>query len=235
MKKTVLIGVMPLYDYQKKSLWMLPAYMDMLSSFGAIPVMFPLTDDKAALLQLCSLCGGFLFTGGQDVNPAVYGEKVKPQCGEICDMRDSMERIVLDIAMKEDKSVLGICRGIQFINAALGGDLYQDLPTEHPTGVEHHMSPPYERAVHKVTIEERSPLYRIVGKREIGVNSYHHQAVKKVAPTLKVAATSEDGVCEGVYMENKKFFLAVQWHPEFSYLTDDNSKKIVKAFVDSLG
>ena len=183
------------------------------------------------LPQLVSLCDGLLFTGGQDVSPALYGETPKPTCGEICPARDRMEQVLLHLALERDLPVLGICRGIQFLNAVLGGTLYQDLPTEHPSQTQHHMTPPYDRAVHTVTIQPGTPLAELLGTEHIGVNSYHHQAVKTLAPCLTEMAWSEDGLIEAVCLPEKRFVWAVQWHPEFAFRVDEHSRKIFGAFV----
>ena len=231
MQKPI-IGVMPLWDDEKESIWMLPGYFDGIIRAGGTPIMLPFLSDERELHHLMRLCDGFLFTGGHDVSPELYGEK---PIENICSykMRDDMEGIVLEKAIETDKPVLGICRGIQFINAALGGTLYQDLPTQFPSGTEHHQKPPYDISVHSVDIVKDSPLFRCLKTEQIRVNSYHHQAVKDVAPGLKVMATSEDGLVEGLYKPEQRFLWAIQWHPEFSYLKDENSRKICKAFVDS--
>lgn len=226
-----LIGVMPLWDEGKKSIWMLPGYLEGIQEAGGTPVIFPLTEDREELEQLCSLCNGFLITGGQDVDPAIYGETPIPQMGEICTVLDQMERQVLEYAIKEDKAVLGICRGIQYLNAMLGGSLYQDLNVQHPSKTEHHMEPPYDRVIHQVQIIDGSPLHQLLQVTELGVNSYHHQAVKTLAPSLTVMAESEDGLVEAVYMPKKTYVWAVQWHPELSYQTDKYSRKIFESFV----
>lgn len=140
MKKPI-IGVTPLFDRERDSYWMLPGYLEGLEQAGAIPIVLPLPEDLDDLPQLVSLCDGLLFTGGQDVSPALYGETPKPTCGEICPARDRMEQALLHLALERDLPVLGICRGIQFLNAVLGGTLYQDLPTEHPSQTQHHMTP----------------------------------------------------------------------------------------------
>lgn len=230
MKKTI-IGVAPLYDSEKDSIWMLPGYMNAIEEAGAVPVILPLSENRDTVLAAARICSGLLFTGGQDVSPSVYGEEVSDKCGETCAARDGEEKILLDYALNEDIPVLGICRGIQFINAFLGGTLWQDLDAFAPSQVEHHMSAPYDRSVHTVSIAEDSPLYELLGRKEIGVNSYHHQAVKKVAECLKISAAAPDGIVEGVYLPGKRFFQAVQWHPEFFYKKDENSRKIFKAFV----
>lgn len=229
-----IIGVSPLYDSQKDSLWLVPGYIKMLEEAGAVPLILPLTDSQRELDCLFNLCGGFLLTGGQDVSPSLYGEERSPLCGEVSFERDVMDSYILKRAVNEDKPIFGICRGIQLMNAALGGTLYQDLPTERPSAVEHHMSPPYDRAAHSVNILSDSALRGVLGKEKIGVNSYHHQAVKTLAPVLRAAAVSEDGIIEAVEMPSARFFMGVQWHPEFSYKTDENSRKIVRAFVESV-
>ena len=193
MKKPI-IGVTPLFDRERDSYWMLPGYLEGLEQAGAIPIVLHLPEDLDDLPQLVSLCDGLLFTGGQDVSPALYGETPKPTCGEICPARDRMEQALLHLALERDLPVLGICRGIQFLNAVLGGTLYQDLPTEHPSQTQHHMTPPYDRAVHTVTIQPGTPLAELLGTEHIGVNSYHHQAVKTLAPCLTEMAWSEDGL-----------------------------------------
>lgn len=226
-----MIGILPLTDMEKDSYWMLPGYMKGIEEAGGIPVMLPLTEDETILERLAESFDGFLFTGGQDVSPELYGEEVLPECGECSPERDAMERILLEKILMSGKPLLGICRGIQLLNAALGGTLYQDLPAQHPGEINHHMTPPYDRAVHKVTLSPSAPLYEILGTGEIAVNSYHHQAVKELAKALEVSAVSEDGLVEGVYMPDKKFVMAVQWHPEFSYLKDENARKIFEAFV----
>lgn len=226
MKKPI-IGVTPLWDEEKDSYWMLPGYLEGLEEAGAIPIILPLRKDALAIAQLVSLCDGFLFTGGQDVSPQMYGEELKPTCGELCPARDTLERELLDRALEQDKPVLGICRGIQFLNAALGGTLYQDLPTEHPSNI----VPSHDRAVHMVRLLPDTPLASLLHRTELGVNSYHHQAIKTLAPGLAEMARSEDDLIEAVYLPDKTFVWAVQWHPEMSLRADEDSRKIFSAFV----
>ena len=222
---------MPLWDDEKDSLWMLPGYLEGLQEAGATPVILSLTEDREEIEHLVDICDGILLTGGHDVDPSVYGEEALNGTVLCCKARDNLERIVLEDAMQKDKPILGICRGIQLINALLGGTLYQDLPTQHPSDIDHHQTPPYDVPVHDVFIKKDSPLYDCLGSDRISVNSYHHQAVKDVAPCLEVMAESEDGIVEALYKPFYRFLWAVQWHPEFSYKKDDNSRKIFKAFV----
>lgn len=227
------IGVIPLWDDERESLWMLPGYFDGIRAAGGLPFMLPLTTVKEELVQLFELCDGLLLTGGHDVSPQLYGEEPIEKLGECCKSRDEMELQLLKLALAQDKPVLGICRGIQFINAAMGGSLYQDLPSQRPSSTEHHMEPPYDRACHKVIIKENSQLFDLLGVKELGVNSYHHQAVKVLAPGLEVMAEAEDGLIEAIRAVDKRYVWAVQWHPEFSYKTDINSLKILQSFVDA--
>lgn len=230
-----MIGVVPLYDETKESYWMLPGYMKGIEEAGGIPFMLPLTTDKEMILTLADTFDGFLFTGGQDVNPNLYGEQVEPVCGRPCEERDLMEAILFERAVALDKPIFGICRGIQLFNVLLGGTLYQDLPSQLQSEklITHKQNPPYDQPVHMVTIEKDSPLFTILKEESITVNSYHHQGIKRLAEPLVCAATAEDGLIEAVTMPGKRFVLAVQWHPEFIFHKEEKNLKLFKAFVKS--
>lgn len=228
------VGVMPLWDAERESLWMLPGYLDGLGQAGATAVIFPFSRDEEELSRLTGLCDGLLFTGGQDVSPELYGERAPEGAVSCCEKRDAMETIVLKLALAADKPCLGICRGIQFINAALGGTLYQDLPAQHPSEVTHRQRPPYDVPAHEVRVKRGSPLWDCLGTETLMVNSYHHQAVKTLAPGLEAMAVSPDGLVEAVCLPGRKFLWAVQWHPEFSYFSDPNSAAIFRAFVRAM-
>jgi len=182
-EKTIMkpvIGLVPLVDTQRDSYWMLPGYMKGIQTAGGLPVMLPLEAAPEDLSDLSRHLDGFLFTGGQDVSPDMYHEEMQPFCGETCPERDRLERLLFAQTLKEHKPVLGICRGIQLINVLMGGTLYQDLPRQHPSCIEHHGQPPYDRPVHSIHIEKGTPLYRLCGD-EMHVNSYHHQAIRTLA------------------------------------------------------
>ena len=230
-----IVGVMPLWDDEKDSIWMLPGYMDGLHQAGGIPIIFPFTEDEQEIDRLVHMCDGFLFTGGQDVSPELYQEAPLEGLVTTCAKRDMMERIVLEKALKADKPILGICRGIQFINAALGGTLYQDIPSQHPSETEHRQKAPYDIPVHNVMIVKDTPLHKCLNVDDLPVNSYHHQAVKKLAPGLKPMAVSPDGLIEAAFMEDKTYLWAVQWHPEFSFRTDEYSRMIFESFIKAMG
>ena len=225
------IGIVPLVDQEKESLWMLPGYMEGIMEAGGIPVILPLTSDADVIAQLLGTIQGVLLTGGHDIDPSLYGEERRPECGESCKERDEMETELLKQALEKNIPILGICRGIQFLNVHLGGTLYQDLVKQRPSTVEHHQKPPYDIPIHDVEILEDGSLYRVLNTKKLSVNSYHHQAIKRKADTLKSMVVSEDGIVEAVEMTDKKFVWAVQWHPEFSHKTDANSRKIFEEFV----
>ncbi|MFI3277840.1 MAG: gamma-glutamyl-gamma-aminobutyrate hydrolase family protein [Rikenellaceae bacterium] len=228
-----IVGVVPLWDDERSSIWMLPAYLDLITEAGGVPIIFPLKAQGAELEQLCRLCSGFLLTGGHDVDPAIYNQRASDKCGATSRERDTLERAIFNYALEHDAPVLGICRGIQLINALLVGTLYQDLPSEHISDICHQMSPPYDSVAHRVRVVAQTPLSSIVPSLELGVNSYHHQAVKELAPSLQPMALSEDGLVEAVYMPSRRFVQAYQWHPEFNFRVESSSLEITKRFIEA--
>ncbi len=227
-------GVMPLWDDEKDSIWMLPGYVDGVRMAGGLPIIFPFTEDEQELDQLVRMCDGFIFSGGQDVSPELYHEMPLEGLVTTCEKRDIMEKIVLEKALKTDKPILGICRGMQFINVVLGGTLYQDIPSQLASETEHHQQAPYDIPVHDVTIIKDSPLHKCLKVDRLPVNSCHHQAVRELAPGLEPMAVSPDGLMEAAFMKDKTYLWAVQWHPEFSYRTDKYSRMIFDSFVKAM-
>ncbi|MDR1811900.1 MAG: gamma-glutamyl-gamma-aminobutyrate hydrolase family protein [Candidatus Fibromonas sp.] len=229
--KRPLIGVTPIWDEKKDSIWMLPGYMRGLEEAGAVPVILPLTVSEAVLKQTADVCDGFLFTGGHDVNPKLYGKEKTELCGETCEIRDRMEAYIFrEAVLNQNKPALGICRGIQLLNVLLGGTLHQDVPAELSGEIKHSQSPPYNVPAHSVRLVSGSPLCKLIERERIEVNSSHHQGIKELAGELEVMAIAEDGLVEAVYMPARPYVWAVQWHPELS-LEDEISKKIFASFV----
>ena len=229
--KRPIIGVIPLWDEKKDSIWMIPGYMQGLEEAGAVPVILPLTVSENVLKQTADKFDGFLFTGGHDVNPALYKQEKSERCGASCDERDRMEEYIFrEAVLNQNKPALGICRGIQFFNVLLGGSLYQDIPTELPSAITHVKGPPYDVPAHTVRILPKNPLYELIGKEQIEVNSYHHQGINRIAEGLEIMALADDGLAEAVYMPDRNYVWAVQWHPELSP-KDEFSKKIFASFV----
>jgi putative glutamine amidotransferase len=226
-----LIGLTPLVDIERESYWMLPGYMELLEEAGAVPVMLPITDEPASIRRIAEKMDGILITGGHDVALWVYGALPEADNVKPCPERDRMELILIREALKADKPIFGICRGLQILNTALGGTLWQDLPTQHPSSIKHVQEEDYDTPSHAVSLPEGSFLKDLLGQNEIRVNSFHHQAIKDLAPALKASAYSPDGLIEAVEMPGKRFVKAVQWHPEFAFRKDMNCRKIAAQFV----
>lgn len=232
--KQPLIGLLPMVDYENQRIWVRPGYMQSVSREGGLPVMLPLTEDPTTLVQLSELCDGFVLTGGADLDPSLYGQEALPACYPPCKELDRMELKLLELALKADKPVLGICRGMQLINVALGGTLYQDLPTQHPSEIRHTMEPPFGRPVHRVTLLDGAPIQKVMGCGTLDVNSDHHQAVLELAPELSAMAWAEDGVVEAIYQPRKRFVWGVQWHPEAFPETAEHRRKLFAAFLEAV-
>lgn len=232
MKKP-LIGVTPLYDDAKESIWMLPGYMDVLLSCGALPLILPFDSAQADVAQLVALCDGFLFTGGQDVAPSLYGEQTLPACGALHPGRDALEQVLYAQAFAADKPIFGICRGLQFLNVMQGGTLYQDLDTQMQGAVSHRMQPPYDAPWHQVQLIAGTPLHALLGSAQISVNSCHHQGIRRLGKGLVPMAQAPDALVEAFYCPGKRFVQAVQWHPEFAWRTDTRQRQMIEAFVQA--
>ena len=207
-------------------------YVRAIEAAGGAPVLLPPLGGES-LRAAAAVCDGFLFTGGVDVHPALYGQEVLPACGEISAVRDEMELALMQLSIEDGRPVLGICRGIQLLNIGLGGTLWQDLPSQTGTALCHSQEPPYEKPSHTVRIAPDSPLAALIGKTEIAVNSTHHQAVRTLAPSLRAAAASPDGVIEALWRPESRFFLAVQWHPEYLYPADRGAAALFSALVSA--
>ena len=208
-------------------------YIYSIERSGGCPVLIPRCEELSSLAPLLESLDGLLLTGGQDIGPGNYGAFTKSYCGIVSPMRDKQELALTQFALSRDLPLLGICRGMQLLNVALGGTLYQDLEVEG--GFEcHSCGRRYPRNVawHSVTIEDRSRLKDIFGSELLQVNSYHHQAVRTPGTGVRVTAYSSDGVPEAIEVENHRFMIAVQWHPEMMYDSAEH-QKLVAAFVEA--
>ena len=202
-------------------------YMESLARAGAGMRWVELNDPEQAV-QDALTCDGLLLPGGGDMDPKFYGQERIPACGEPNLLRDAAEPLLLRAFLAADKPVLGICRGIQVMNAVLGGDLYQDIkPFEHLPHNDHWAK------VHTVTVRRGTLLSRILGQDTVLVNSQHHQAVDRVAPGFTLAALSEDGIVEAIEKPDARFCLGVQWHPEWLSDADPAMQGLFDAFVNA--
>ena len=229
MERNPIIGVTPLWDAERKSIWMLPDYLDGIRAAGGIPVVLPLEMKEEDAVRIVETCDGFLFTGGQDVTPELYGAEDTLSIASSPE-RDKVETILLSKALQYDKVILGICRGLQFINVYLGGTLWQDLPSQHPSEIVHRQSKPYHAPTHKVMLN--GELRTLLGKDTIEVNTLHHQAIKDLGDNLTPMAIAPDGIIEAARMEDKRFVWGIQWHPEYMFKTDPNSMSIFSYFIN---
>lgn len=202
-------------------------YIESLARAGAGMRWVELNDPEQAV-QDALTCDGLLLPGGGDMDPKFYGQARIPACGEPNLLRDAAEPLLLRAFLAADKPVLGICRGIQVMNAVLGGDLYQDIkPFEHLPHNDHWAK------VHTVTVRRGTRLSRILGQDTVLVNSQHHQAVDRVAPGFTLAALSEDGIVEAIEKPDAGFCLGVQWHPEWLSDADPAMQGLFDAFVNA--
>ena len=202
-------------------------YLNSVWEAGGVGVLLAYTDDPEKLAEYAQVFDGFLFAGGDDMDPARYGESVMFDNVEIDSDRDAFELGLYACVKATNKPILGICRDIQVLNVAEGGTLYQ-----HIDG--HRQTPTPGTVTEQVTkVVKGSMLESLVGKQEILDNSFHHQNVKNLAPTLAIDAISADGYIEAAHMPGHKFFLAVQWHPEIYRTTSEGMRKVFSAFVDA--
>jgi putative glutamine amidotransferase len=209
-------------------------YPAALAASGALPVVMPLGLPDDALADLFHRLDGLCLAGGVDVDPAHYGEVRHPALGKIDALRDATELKLARWALAADLPLFGVCRGIQLLNVAAGGSLYQDLAAQAPTSRKHDYTTaesPWERPVHAVCVAEGSRLAGILETGEVMTNSFHHQAVKDVAGEFVPVAWASDGVVEGIEASGHRFAMGVQWHPEGMFTTDPLARKLFAAFV----
>jgi putative glutamine amidotransferase len=193
------------------------SYLRAVEAGGGIPLLIHLSEDPAVLDALYARCDALLFHGGGDVDPARYGAAMIAACGTPDPLRDQVELALAQRALADGMPLLGICRGIQLLNVAMGGTLYQDIPSELPGTLDHYASRNAEGRMlmpHSITIEHESWLAEQLGTTEIPVNTFHHQALRDVAPGLRVVAYAPDGVIEAVEGTGDSFVAGVQSHPE---------------------
>ena len=207
-------------------------YLQAIENSGGIPLMLPLITKKGELRQILSSLDGLLITGsGSDLAPELYGERQRYKFRRMAKERSSLELELTKLAYKANIPVLGICGGMQSMNVALGGTLFQDIASQLTTTVPH--QPPFSatKPAHKVSISPKSLLNRITKQSSMAVNSSHHQSIKKVAPPLTQTATAPDGVIEAIESPSLSFFLGVQWHPEFMYSRYPLQNRLFQALI----
>lgn len=208
---------------------------------GAAPILIPLLDDEPeALRDVYEVCDGLLIPGGVDIDPARFGEAPHPHLGRIDPARDRVELQLTQWAIEDRKPLLGLCRGLQIINVAMGGTLWQDLGAQRPDGIKHDYFPTFgfdrDHLAHEVTLTSGSRLRQLMELDRIPVNSMHHQGIRTLAPTLVAAAVAPDGLIEAAEGPDREHFLmGVQWHPEVFEITDPHTRHVFHEFVREAG
>lgn len=209
-------------NFSDGNLSLAPGYYDSILKAGGIPFIIPPFDDGNILINLLDNIDGLLLTGGGDINPLFLKEEPVKELHSINPRRDRQELLLARLAANRQIPVLGICRGIQVLNAALGGSLYQDIYSQAEGKlIKHSQDLDRAYASHTVRIEEDSLLAKIMGQTTLPVNSFHHQAVKEPAPGFRVSARATDGIIEAIESKEYKSMLGVQWHPECFILNGD--------------
>jgi putative glutamine amidotransferase len=217
------------------------AYVRVLVAAGAVPWLLPLlAGDETTLRLMYEQLDAVFLTGGVDVDPSAYGEDRHELCDRSDPPRDWTEIRLVRWALADGKPVLGVCRGIQLINVACGGSLYQHLPDQWPDAVKHDCFPAATQftrdyLAHSVRVDPSSRLARVLGTEDVQVNSMHHQGIKKLADGLRPSAHAPDGLIEGVEGCNGQYLLAVQWHPEELAEAHPPMRRLFSDFVAAAG
>jgi len=206
-------------------------YVDAVVRAGGVPLIIPFTTNKEVIISQAQLIDGLILSGGHDINPYNYGQEPSQKIGEIFPERDIYEMILLEESKKRDIPILGICRGFQLINVAAGGTLYQDLSLIPGNILKHNQVSNPTLKTHKIEIKKNSFISSIFGK-ETMVNSFHHQAIDKVANDFIVVARASDGVVEAIEHKTYKFLVAVQWHPEMLAVNCEKARVLFSKFVE---
>ncbi|WP_075619405.1 gamma-glutamyl-gamma-aminobutyrate hydrolase family protein [Paenisporosarcina indica] len=200
---------------------------------GGLPVALPNLLDISDIDEIVQSIDGLYLTGGYDIDPTLFGEEPHPKLGNIVPSRDAFELMLIRKFLELDKPILGVCRGCQILNIAVGGDMYQDTGSQVDHDIlQHRQLAPKTHGSHFVDVPKGTLLHQITGSERFKINSRHHQSNRYVPTPFRVSGTASDGVIEAIESEAHSFVLAVQWHPE-SMATggDAPSLKIFEAFV----
>lgn len=224
------IGITCKHEADEGRLLLSEDYCRAIEAAGGIPLILPPQAAPAAVARCAALIDGLLLSGGPDLDPAYFHEEPRGT-GVISPVRDRFELALLAEILRLGKPVLGICRGLQVLNVFAGGDLYQDISSQCSAALKHMQQAPAWYGTHKVSLAPDSFLAHLYGRQELRVNTFHHQAVRRVAPGLRAVAWAEDGLVEAVEGEGPTFVVGVQWHPETMWEKDEEQARLFQAFV----
>ncbi len=209
-------------------------YSHAIEQTGGIPILIPFLDDVTALETLLARLDGVLLSGGVDINPERYSEEPHPKLRKTSPELDEFELTLAHMALQEDMPVLGVCRGMQLLNVALGGTLYQDLGSLYSDSINHcRQELPRNTLTHDVFVEAGSRMEKVLGTRRLSVNSLHHQAVKLSGKGVRISGRAEDGVPELMEVPAYRFVMATQCHPEEIYMKENACANLFSAFVQA--
>lgn len=229
-----LIGLSGSRDVRQDRLWVSRDYIQAIETAGGIPLLLDY-GGIAYAKDLLQLLDGILLTGGGDVDPLFFHEEPIPGCGEMDPVRDAFEIQLVKDCLDADIPLLGICRGIQVINIAAGGDIYQDIYTQTGNAIKHSQEAARNIPSHTIEILVKTRLAEMIGQGSMRVNSFHHQAVRNLAPGFVVAARAKDGLVEAIEGKDFSFILGVQWHPETMWQKNDKAMQLFHSFVHACG
>ncbi|MEK3973521.1 gamma-glutamyl-gamma-aminobutyrate hydrolase family protein [Psychrobacillus sp. FSL K6-1267] len=217
-----------------KSYYLSSVYSDTVLQAGGVPLLIPLIPDKD-MNQLCQQIDGLIITGGEDIDPAYYGELPHPSLKRITPQLDEMEFALVQKILELDKPYIGTCRGLHMLNVVMGGSLHQSIHDQREEySFLHRQNAIRTHRSHPVKLDKKSKVFQMFQEEEFKVNSFHHQGVNRVGEGLKVAATAPDGIVEAVESENHTFIYGFQWHPEeFALIGDEPSKKLFAKFIEA--
>ena len=208
-------------------------YVSSVISAGAVPLMIPMDDTEDNLRQTLELVDGVIFSGGHDIAPIRYQEEPHQKLQEICPERDEFDFLLYRLAKEKKLPILGICRGFQLMNVSEGGKLYQDLSLKDTESFKHSQGHGPSIPTHTAKVEAGSKFHDILGKEEIRVNSFHHQAVKSISENVVISGRALDGVVEAIELKDYPFGVGVQFHPEMLQEKEEDMKKIFAALVSA--
>jgi putative glutamine amidotransferase len=205
-------------------------YTEAIEKVQGIPLLIPVVSSDESLNAYVDICDGFLFSGGTDINPICYNKNPHRKLGVVNSRLDKFQLELMKKVLESEKPFLAICRGIQILNVACGGSLYQDLDEIPRETIQHQQNGERYDVIHKVNFQEDSILYDLLG-REIYVNSFHHQSINKLANSLIAVGHAPDEVVEAVQVKDYRWGVGVQWHPEMMFSHFDSMRPLFEALV----
>jgi len=228
-----LIGITPGYDYEEQRIYLNSCYIESINKAGGLAVILPLTDDEEVIANLVETCDGLLLSGGPDIDAIHFNENNMPYNGTISPLRDNMELAITKKIFEQKKPVFGICRGAQVLNVAMGGTIYQDIASQVKDErlLKHSQQAPRWYPTHDIYIAKNSNVGASFNYDSIRVNSFHHQAIKDVAPSFKTTSKANDGIVESIEFDGDIFAIGVQWHPEHLWQKNHVHLKIFEKFI----